>query len=45
MKFDFHDIPGVSEVIIHTDPSSASGEHHQALEHHVQAAQRPVVER
>lgn len=42
----FHDIPGVSEVIIHTDPSSASGEdHHQALEHHMQAAQRPVVER
>ncbi len=41
----FHDIPGVSQVIIHTDPSSASGEHHQALEHHVQAAQKPVVER
>jgi cation diffusion facilitator family transporter len=41
----FHDIQGVSEVIIHTDPSSASGEHHQTLEHHMQAAQRPVVER
>jgi cation diffusion facilitator family transporter len=42
----FHDIQGVSEVIIHTDPSSASGEdYHQEMAHHVQAAQRPVVER
>lgn len=31
----FHDIQGVSEVIIHTDPSSASGNHHQAVAHHV----------
>lgn len=41
----FHDIKGVSEVIIHTDPSSASGEYHQELEHHMQEAQKPVVER
>lgn len=41
----FHDIPGVSEVVIHTDPSSASGDHHQAVAHHTQEAQRPVVER
>lgn len=41
----FHEIQGVSEVIVHTDPSSASGDYHQALAHHVQAAQRPIVER
>lgn len=41
----FHEIPGVSEVIIHTDPSSASGDYHQEIAHHMQAAQRPVVER
>lgn len=41
----FHEIPGVSEVIIHTDPSSASGDAHEEMAHHVQAAQRPVVER
>jgi len=42
----FHDIQGVSEVIVHTDPSSAGGEdYHQELAHHLQAAQRPVVER
>lgn len=41
----FHDIQGVSEVIIHTDPSSASGDYHQEMAHHMQEAQRPVVER
>jgi cation diffusion facilitator family transporter len=41
----FHDIKGVSEVVIHTDPSSASGNHHQEMAHHIQAAQRPIVER
>jgi divalent metal cation (Fe/Co/Zn/Cd) transporter len=41
----FHEIPGVSEVLIHTDPSSKSGNHHQSMEHHLQAAQRPVVQR
>lgn len=41
----FHEIPGVSEVIIHTDPSSSSGDHHKDMAHHIQAAQRPVVER
>ena len=39
----FHEISGVSEVIIHTDPSSASGEHHQEMAHHIQAAQRPII--
>ena len=41
----FHEIKGTSEVVIHTDPSSASGDHHQEMAHHIQAAQRPVVHR
>ena len=41
----FHEIHGVSEVIIHTDPNSASGDHHQTLAHHIQEAQQPVVRR
>jgi cation diffusion facilitator family transporter len=41
----FHDIKGISEVVVHTDPSSASGDHHQETAHHIQAAQRPIVER
>ncbi len=41
----FHNIKGISEVVIHTDPSRSSGDYHQELAHHIQAAQRPVVER
>lgn len=41
----FHEITGVAEVIIHTDPSSTNGDAHQEMAHHMQAAQRPVVER
>lgn len=41
----FHEIKGISEVVIHTDPSSASGDYHQEMAHHFQEAQRPVVER
>jgi cation diffusion facilitator family transporter len=41
----FHKIEGISEVVIHADPSSASGDHHQEMAHHIQAAQRPVVQR
>jgi cation diffusion facilitator family transporter len=41
----FHDIKGISEVVIHTDPSSASGDHHQETAHHIQESQRPIVER
>ncbi len=41
----FHDIKGISEVVIHTDPSSASGNYHQEMAHHIQAAQRPIAER
>ena len=39
----FHAIDGLSEAIIHTDPSSESGDHHQSMAHHVQVAQRPVT--
>jgi len=39
----FHSIDGISEAIIHTDPSSESGDHHQSMAHHPQAAQRPVT--
>ena len=38
----FHAIDGLSEAIIHTDPSG-EGDHHQSMAHHVQAAQRPVT--
>ncbi len=41
----FHEIQGVSEVIIHTDPKSDGEDHHQTLAHHLQAAQRPILER
>src|SRR5438034_313308 len=41
----FHAVKGISEVLIHTDPSSASGDFHTELEHHIQEAQRPLVKR
>ncbi len=41
----FHEIKGVSEVIIHTDPRDENGTIHQSMAHHLQAAQRPIVER
>ncbi len=41
----FHEIPGVAEVIIHTDPGGTGQDYHQAMAHHLQNAQRPVVER
>ena len=41
----FHDIKGLSEALIHTDPSSASGDYHQEMAHHIQEAQRPIAER
>ena len=41
----FHEIKGISEVVIHTDPSSASGDFHMEMAHHIQEAQRPIVER
>ncbi|HEX7734915.1 MAG TPA: cation diffusion facilitator family transporter [Ktedonobacteraceae bacterium] len=41
----FHEISGISEVIIHTDPRGSEIDYHQTMAHHLQAAQRPVVER
>jgi cation diffusion facilitator family transporter len=42
----FHQVAGVSEVLIHTDPASNDGEnYHQAMAHHLQEAGRPIVER
>jgi len=44
----FHRIDGVSEAIIHTDPHSVGEgavDHHQLLAHHLQEAQRPIVQR
>jgi cation diffusion facilitator family transporter len=44
----FHSITGLSEAIIHTDPHNhgeAATDYHQTVAHHLQEAQRPVVQR
>jgi cation diffusion facilitator family transporter len=41
----FHQIDGISEAIIHTDPTSHGGDFHQMMAHHRQEAQRPLIER
>ncbi len=41
----FHEVKGLSEAIIHTDPSSHSGDFHRLVAHHQQEAQRPLIER
>ncbi|GAC1378445.1 MAG: cation diffusion facilitator family transporter [Ktedonobacteraceae bacterium] len=41
----FHRVKGLSEMIIHADPHSHNEDHHQTVAHHLQQAQRPVVER
>ncbi len=41
----FHGIEGVSEVLIHTDPSSHHGDFHQLVAHHLQQARQPIVKR
>lgn len=41
----FHDIKGVSEVAIHTDPAGSDTDYHEAMAHHLQEAHRPVVQR
>ena len=44
----FHRITDLSEAIIHTDPHShgkAATDYHQTVAHHLQEAQRPVVQR
>jgi len=44
----FHRITGLSEAIIHTDPHSHgedATDYHQTVAHHLQEAQRPIVQR
>ena len=41
----FHEIDGISEAIIHTDPASHHEDFHQLMAHHVQEAQRPLAQR
>src|SRR6266487_2832467 len=44
----FHRIDGLSEVIIHTDPHSPGEDamdYHEIMAHHMQEAQRPIVQR
>jgi cation diffusion facilitator family transporter len=44
----FHSITGLSEAIIHTDPhghNEPDTEFHQTVAHHLQEAQRPIVQR
>ncbi len=41
----FHEIDGISEAIIHTDPAGHGEDFHQLMAHHVQEAQRPLIER
>ena len=40
-----HEVKGLSEAIIHTDPSSHGGDFHQLMAHHQQEAQRPLIKR
>ncbi len=41
----FHEIKGLSEAIIHTDPHGPEEDYHQLVAHHLQEAQRPIVQR
>src|SRR6266487_185066 len=44
----FHRIDGLSEAIIHTDPHSPGEDamdYHEIMAHHMQEAQRPIVQR
>ncbi len=41
----FHQVKGLSEAIIHTDPHSHDEDYHAAIAHHMQEAQRPLVQR
>lgn len=41
----FHEIKGVSEVIIHTDPAGTGVDYHEAMAHHMQEAHRPIARR
>lgn len=44
----FHRIPDIAEAIIHTDPYTDSEEatdYHKTVAHHLQEAQRPIIQR
>ncbi len=41
----FHDVKGLSEASIHTDPFTPGRDYHAAVAHHLQEAQRPIAER
>ncbi len=41
----FHNIKGISDAIIHTDPHSHDEDPHQKLAHHMQESQRPIAPR
>ena len=41
----YHRVKGLSEAIIHTDPHSHDEDYHEAIAHHMQESQRPLVQR
>src|SRR5712691_6369666 len=41
----YHRITGISEAIIHTDTHIHEAHYHEAMSHHIQEAQRPIVQR
>ena len=41
----FHQVKGVSEAIIHTDPHSHDEDYHASMAHHMQESQSPLVQR
>ncbi len=41
----FHDIKGISEVTIHTDPAGSDVDYHETMAHHLQEAHRPIAPR
>ncbi len=41
----FHNIDGVSDVTVHTDPHSHDTDYHQLMAHHMQEAQRSIAPR
>lgn len=41
----FHDIWGLAEAIIHTDPSGHGEDYHGLTAHHIEQSQRPIAER
>ncbi len=41
----FHEVKGLSEAIIHTDPHSHDEDYHASMAHHMQESQSPLVQR